>query len=92
MSRSSQSQEPSDSELVHIQADAPEIPFSREDAFYPLRRNKDGLFVPTYQWRECVKRFIWCTKWENRRVDLDSYMEWFGANGFGLSKRKRPGK
>lgn len=72
---------------MHI---APEIPFSREDAFYPLRRNKDGKVVPTYQWRECTKRFVWCTRWETKTVYLDSYMDWFHANSFGLSKRKKP--
>jgi hypothetical protein len=68
---------------------APEIPFSREDAFYPLRGSKDGKIVPSYQWRECVKKFIWCTKWETKRVDFID-LEWFLANGFGLSKRKKP--
>jgi hypothetical protein len=68
---------------------APEIPFNREDAFYPLRRNESGQIVPTYQWRLCVKKFIWCTKWETKKVEFVD-LEWFMANGFGLSKRKRP--
>lgn len=77
-----------DSDLVLI---APNIPFSREDAFYPLRRSKaDPLkIIPTYQWRKCVKRFVWCTKWEVERVEFVD-LEWFMANGFGLTKRRRP--
>lgn len=68
---------------------APEIPFLKEDAFYPLRRGFDAKIVPTYQWRECTKRFIVCLKWETKRVDFND-LEWFYLNGFGLSKRKRP--
>lgn len=70
---------------------APEIPFNKEDAFYPLRRSKDdpSKIIPTYQWRVCVKKFIWCQKWETKRVEFKD-LEWFLANGFGLSKRKRP--
>ena len=68
---------------------APEIPFSKEDAFYPLRRGLDGKIVPTYQWRQCVKKFVFCLKWETKRVDFND-LEWFYSNGFGLSKRKRP--
>lgn len=68
----------------------PEIPFNRDDAFYPLRRNSEGKIVPTYQWRQCAKRFIWCTRWETKLSNLEDYMEWFYANGFGLTKRKRP--
>ena len=67
---------------------APDIPFSSEDAFYPLVRTDAGI-VPSYQWRECKTRFIVCTKWEVRRVEFTD-LEWFLANGFGLSKRKRP--
>ncbi len=77
-----------DASLVLI---APEIPYSREDAFYPLRRGKDGKILPSYQWRECVKKFVVCLKWETRRVEFVD-LEWFYANGFGLSKRRRPGK
>jgi hypothetical protein len=70
---------------------APEIPFNPEDAFFPLRRNKGGKIVPTYQWRECGKRIIICLRWDNKRVEFND-LEWFMANGFGLAKRKRPGK
>lgn len=69
---------------------APEIPFSREDAFYPLRRNKEGRITPSYQWRKCTKKFIWCTQWTPYTLDLESSLEWFYANGFGLTKRKKP--
>jgi hypothetical protein len=78
----------SDSELVLI---APEIPFNPEEAFFPLRVNKEGLILPTYQWRECAKRFIWCTKWIEKRVEFKD-LSWFHAQGFGLSKRKGPTK
>jgi hypothetical protein len=74
------------SQLVHI---APETPFNREEAFYPLRKREDGKILPSYQWDECKKRFIWCTKWEIKRVYFED-QEWFLANGFGLMKRPRP--
>lgn len=76
------------SDLVII---APEIPFANSDAFYPLRRSKDGTIHPSYQWRECVSKFVVCMKWETKKVEFRD-LEWFMANGFGLSKRKRPAK
>jgi hypothetical protein len=69
---------------------APEIPFSREDAFYPLRRRpSDGKILPSYRWEECTKRFIVCTKWEERFVFFED-VSWFHAQDFGLIKRPRP--
>lgn len=76
------------SELVHISGE-PKIPFAREDAFYPLRVRGDGEILPSYQWKECVKRFIVCTRWEKRTVFFED-LSWFKAAGFGLSKRDRP--
>jgi hypothetical protein len=65
----------------------PDIPFSKEDAFYLLRRREDGKILPSYQWRYCAKRFIVCTKWETKIVFFED-LEWHMANGFGLYKRK----
>ena len=76
------------SDLVII---APEIPFANSDAFYPLRRSEDGSIHPSYQWRECASRFIICTEWRMKSVEFRD-LEWFMANGFGLTKRKRPVK
>ncbi len=68
---------------------APDIPINPEEAFFPLRRFKDGTIGPTFQWSECVKRFIVCTKWKDKRVEFPD-LEWFLANGYGLSKLKKP--
>ena len=77
-------------ELVQVTGSAPEIPFNREDAFYPLRRNPEtGNIVPSYSWRECEKRFIWCTQWGQKIIFFED-LSWFEANGFGLKKRQRP--
>lgn len=70
----------------------PDIPYHNTDAFYPLRRSKKdpSKILPTYQWKECVKKFVVCLKWETKRVELD--LEWFLDNKFGLSKRRKPGE
>jgi hypothetical protein len=69
---------------------APDIPFDNQEAFYPYRRSKKDpkIIVPTFQWRECVKRFIVCIKWENKRVEFHD-LEWFHANDFGACKQPR---
>ena len=64
----------------------PEIPFDRQRAFFPLRVNPEtGHTVPSYQWRVCVKQFIFCIKWEPKTAYFED-LEWFKLNGFGLSK------
>jgi len=75
---------PSQSDII---LEAPSIPFDREKAFYPLRRDEFGVIRPSYQYRECVKRFVVCLKWETKKVFFTD-LEWFYSNGFGLSKRK----
>jgi hypothetical protein len=70
---------------------APDIPFSRGDAFYPLRRDEQGNIYPSYQYRVCVKKFIGCLKWAPKRIYFKD-LEWFFANGFGLYKRKGIGR
>jgi len=76
----------SNEELVVISP--PNIPFSRDDAFYPLRRDPlDGKIYPSYQHRECVKTFIVCLKYEVRTVFFKD-LTWFEMNSFGLKKRR----
>ncbi len=74
------------SELVQI---APEIPFNTDEAFLPLRQRQDGKILPSYQWRQCVKRFVVCVKWEKKRVYFED-LSWFLSNGFGLTKQRKP--
>lgn len=73
-----------DSRLVVI---APDIPFSREDAFFPLRRREDGKILPSYQYKECAKRVIVCLDWKIKTVFFEE-LDWFMINGMGLMKRK----
>ena len=66
----------------------PEIPFDRNNAFFPLRINPEtGNTVPSYRWRVCSKKFVVCLKWEPKTVYFED-LEWFRLNDFGLSKRK----
>jgi hypothetical protein len=67
----------------------PQIPFSVDKAFFPLRRDVDGKLKPSYQWRVCKKKFVVCIKWEAKRVFFED-LEWFYLNGFGLTKRRKP--
>jgi hypothetical protein len=79
--------------MVHI-GEGPQIPFNRDDAFFPLRRSKidPSKIVPTYQTRVCAKKFLGiCTHREIKRAEFPD-LEWFYANGFGLSKRRKPGQ
>jgi hypothetical protein len=74
--------------LVRI---SPEIPFIPEKAFYPIHPNGEGVY---YSWRECVRRFVVCTKWERKEVlfkfsDREA-MGWFLNNDFGFKKRQGP--
>lgn len=73
------------SSLVHI---APDIPFNKDEAFFPLRQNPEGKIVPSYQWRECVKRFVVCFKWEKKLIYFED-LSWFYANEYGLTKRRK---
>lgn len=73
------------SSLVHV---APDIPFNKEEAFFPLRENPEGEIVPSYQWKECVKRFIICLKWKKKTIYFKD-LSWFYANEYGLSKRRK---
>jgi hypothetical protein len=75
-----------DSKLIHI---APDIPFNKDQAFFPLRLNEDGKILPSYQWRVCAKKVIFCLKWEKRIVYFDD-LSWFHANEYGLSKQRKP--
>jgi len=68
---------------------APEIPFNINEAFFPLRKNSTGKIVPSYQWRECVKKFVVCLKWEKKTVYYDD-LNWFYLNDYGMVKRPRP--
>ena len=76
-------------EETPTQIQEPKIPFSNQMAFYQLRRRADGKILPSYQWRECVKKFIICTKWEAKTVYFED-LEWFLHNEFGLIKRPKP--
>lgn len=58
------------------------------EAFFPLRYRENGKILPSYQWRECVKRIIFCVKWEKKTVYFEN-LEWFEANGFGLTKLRK---
>lgn len=77
-----------------IFGDAPAVPpgITPIEAHYPLRRSKKdpSKIVPTIQWRECTKRFIWCRQWEPKRLELDDKMEWFLANKFKLVRESGP--
>jgi hypothetical protein len=78
----------STSTLVHVQVGdvVPFIPFDINKAFLPLRKDKDGKINPSYQWRVCKKKFIWCLEWEPKRVYFYD-LQWFLDNGYGLTKR-----
>jgi hypothetical protein len=67
----------------------PKIPFNSQEAFYQLRRREDGKILPSYQWRECVKRFVVCIKWQPKTIYFED-LEWFLHNEFGLIKRPKP--
>ena len=69
---------------------APDIGFNPEDAFYPLRIDpSDKKIKPSYQYQECVKRFLICLKWEKKTLYFDD-LDWFFQNSFGLKKMERP--
>jgi len=69
--------------------EAPKIPFNVEEAFFPLRKNPSTEnIVPSYRWRECVKKFIICLKWKTRTEYFED-LSWFAANSYGLTKRKK---
>jgi hypothetical protein len=72
-----------------INLSKPDVPFNPDSAFFPLRKDVDGLIYPSRQWRVCKKSFIWCLKWEVKKVYFKD-LEWFLANGYGLSKRRKP--
>lgn len=74
-----------DSSVVHA---APEIPINPDVAFFPLRMNEQGKIMPSYQWRECVRRFVICTKWQLKTVYFED-LSWFYANDYGVTKRKK---
>lgn len=65
----------------------PEIPFTLDKAFLPLRYNKENnKIVPSYSWDECMKRFVVCLKWQ-RKIHYFNDLEWFYVNEWGLTKR-----
>lgn len=71
-----------------MDAKAPEFPINVSDAFFPLRRDPvDGKIYPSYQWQECMKRFVVCLSWEKKRVYIKD-LEWFYLNGYGLTRQK----
>ncbi len=80
---------PSFSTSINQEATKPDIPFKEDIAFYPLRKTPDGKIFPSYQWRECTKRFIICLKWETKTVFFEN-LEWFYQNDFGACKRPTP--
>jgi hypothetical protein len=67
----------------------PEIPFNINEAFFPLRKNESGEIVPSYQWKECTKKFIVCLRWEKKTVYYND-LNWFFLNDYGLVKRPKP--
>lgn len=67
---------------------APEIPFNKDEAFFPLRYNKNGVIVPSYKWEVCTKRFIICLKWEDKIIYFED-LTWFKDHEFGLTKRRK---
>jgi hypothetical protein len=76
----------SDSEIIIIK---PDIPYSPEDAFFPLRKRPgDNKILPSYQYKECVKRFIVCVSWETKTFYFED-LEWFFQVGYGLQKMPR---
>jgi hypothetical protein len=75
-------------EKIDHKIEAPDIPFDRNEAFFPLRYREDGKILPSYQWEQCVKRFIVCLKFEKRIAYFEN-LEWFEANGFGLTRLKK---
>lgn len=78
-----------DSNLVLI---APDIPINVDDAFFPLKRDpSDDKIYPSYQWRECAKRFIWCTEWKAKTVYFKD-LEWFLIKDMGLKMRTKPSR
>jgi hypothetical protein len=88
-------QESEENKLVHISDKASDpginIPFNKEAAFYPMAKDGSGV---EYKWRECVKEFIICFKWKQKKVifrfDDKEKMQWFINNSFGLKKRDMP--
>lgn len=64
----------------------PEIPFTPDKAFFPLRVNQDGKIVPSYSWDVCVKRIVICLKWQQKIVYFND-LEWFYNSEYGLMKR-----
>jgi hypothetical protein len=79
----------SDLSLLKNPSADPDIPFVLDKAFLQLRKDSEGKIAPSYQWRECKKRFIWCLEWQTKRVFFYD-LEYFYANGWGLSKRRTP--
>lgn len=81
------------SSLVQIKSEAsfngPDVPFNPDSAFFPLRKDVNGIIYPSRQWRACKKSFIWCIEWEVKKVYFKD-LEWFLANGYGLAKRRKP--
>ena len=75
----------SNSELVQI---APDIPINKDEAFFPLRRREDGKILPSYFWKVCKRRVIFCLKWEEKKVFFED-LEWFLSNEYGLTKRRK---
>ena len=65
---------------------APDIGVQPDKAFFPLRLDpSDNKIKPSFQSQVCVKKFVICLKYEKRTLFF-SDLEWFYANGFGLSK------
>jgi hypothetical protein len=72
-----------------INLSRPDVPFNPDSAFFPLRKDSDGIIYPSRQWRVCKKSFIWCLQWEVKKVYFKD-LEWFMSNGYGLAKRVKP--
>lgn len=68
--------------------DSPQIPFNVSEAFFPLRQRDDGKIFPSYQWKECKKRIIFCIKYEKKTIYYED-LSWFYANEFGLTKKRK---
>lgn len=79
---------PSPSFISPEKIEAPDIPFNRDEAFFPLRYREDGKILPSYTWKECTKRVVFCLNWKLKIIYFED-LSWFQANGFGLQKLKK---
>lgn len=80
---------PGKTENKEISQTVPKIPIEIEEAFLPFRMREDGLILPSYQWRECVKKFVICVKWKKQTVFFEDF-GFFLDGDYGVTKRPKP--